>query len=228
MKITEKLAREAYVTRRGQCRLWLGRSKVVEANVGEVNDLAPISQPNPLKNTVGIRIPNIQIPETSKTGHFSPVFEWFASLGRFIHKTVFYSKYKTTQAKKTIRNPNAIQNPDKVYHLKTGHVRFSDPHCIVFSFRYNGCLKVFSQMKRLRPVTFVVFLLILSQTKLKTLLATSCEQKGKFLKHCIHPTHYHVYFVMFLPHVKYRVRSFYHENEKCVKVAGINFSKLCL
>ena len=39
---------------------------------------------------------------------------------------------------------------------------------------------------------------------------------------------YHVYFVVFLPHVKYSVRSFYHETEKCVKVAGINFSNLCV
>ena len=28
----------------------------------------------------------------------------------------------------TIRNLNAIRNPNMAEHLKTGHVRFSDPH----------------------------------------------------------------------------------------------------
>ena len=31
---------------------------------------------------------------------------------------------------KTIRNPTTILKPDMVGHLKTGHVRFSDPHSI--------------------------------------------------------------------------------------------------
>ena len=45
----------------------------------------------------------------------------------------------------TIQNPNAIRNPDKVYHSKSGHVRFSDPHCsqnlnVVAPKTVHGCL----------------------------------------------------------------------------------------
>ena len=33
------------------------------------------------------------------------------------------------QASEPFEKPDAIQNPAKVGHLKTAHVRFSDPHC---------------------------------------------------------------------------------------------------
>ena len=73
----------------------------------------------------------------SKTGLFftkwgpkSPDFEWF-SLDRFIYKEEMVVIYKRSRLI-AIRNPDAIQNPDKVDHSKSGHVRISDPHCNLF------------------------------------------------------------------------------------------------
>ena len=64
----------------------------------------------------------------SKTRRFCPVFEWF-SLDRFIYKekNVLYKKRsRLIYHSKT----GPFENRTKVDHSKTGHVRFSDPHCI--------------------------------------------------------------------------------------------------
>ena len=65
----------------------------------------------------------------SKSGLKCPVFKWQISLDRFIYIYKIVLTYKTVQTNGTIRKPDAIRNPNKVDHSKSGHVRFSDPHC---------------------------------------------------------------------------------------------------
>ena len=75
-----------------------------------------------------------------KTGHFSLVFEWYISLACFIYKENKFLYIKQSRLMVwqpsclwTIRKPDTIWKPDNVDHSKSGHVRFSDPHCSPFS-----------------------------------------------------------------------------------------------
>ena len=60
----------------------------------------------------------VQASKPFENRTFCPVFEWLTSLGH-LAAILFLKHFKT--------GPFKIQT--KVNHSKTGHVRFSDPHC---------------------------------------------------------------------------------------------------
>ena len=77
-----------------------------------------------------------------KNGRFCLVFEWSISLDRFLYMKYFLFIEKTVQATGLAAilfldhsKTGPFHNRTHVDHSKTGHVRYSDPHCIlVFGF----------------------------------------------------------------------------------------------